>query len=365
MNLSRKETLAALEPLKSAIATRSAIEGLSHVWFDGAFAYATNGGLGIKSKFASPLKCGIPGALLLGLLNQATGDTLDLDVAGDVLKLKAGRSSVKLSTMPLERRVWRYPDKPTAKAAATLMVSEGLVKGLKRVFALRPSSPKRMEHHAVLIFAEDQEMDLYVTDSKSLLVMPVAEPITGIKKLALPREMAEQIVAQCKGGDRKLLMYPDHFFVQANDKVALYSNVFDTSEMLDLPSYADRFSDKKTMLPFARPEGFNAALERAVLLAGSAEPEVSLKAQGKSLKLSGKFKFGQIDEEFALTKAVLKANINVDAKILLSVRDTDKMALSDIVAALHGEDGFMYTLAAREAPAARTETSGSEPTEED
>lgn len=356
MNLSRKETITALEPLKPALASaRAAIEGLSHIWFDGAYAYATNGGMGIKAKFASPFKCGIPGSLFLGLLNQAAADTLEFTATNNELKLKTGgRSSIKLSTLPLEQRVWRYPDKPNTKPLASLKVSEGFLKGLKRVFVLKPSSPKRMEHHAVCIFAAGKEIDIYVTDSKSLLVMPVAEQITGTaKKLALPRELAEQLASQSKAG-QKLELYDDHFAVQANDKVALYSNVFDTSEMLDLPSYADRFADEKAMPSFVLPEGFNAALERAALLAGTEEPTIALKAQGKSLKLSGKFKFGQIEEDWPI-KVATKATLSVDAKVLLSVKDVNKMAMSDSVVTFLGEDNFMYALAAKGGPAASRE----------
>src|SRR6185437_569843 len=118
---------------------------------DGDYVYATNGGLGIKAKFSSPLNCGVPGNLLLGLLNQASADTLEFEQSGSALTFKVGRSKMKLATLPIDRRVWRYPDKPTTKPLATIKVSEAFLKGLKRVFVLKPSAPKRMEHHAVCI----------------------------------------------------------------------------------------------------------------------------------------------------------------------------------------------------------------------
>jgi hypothetical protein len=260
---------------------------------------------------------------------------------------------VKLNTLPLDRRVWRYPEKVVGKPSASLKVSEAFIKALKRVFTLKPSGPKRMEHHAVCIFAEGDEMDLFVTDSASLLVAPVSEPMTGAaKKIAIPREMAEQIAGQCKP-DVDLKMFADYFTVQANDKVTLYSNVFDTSEMLDLPGYADRFTDDKTAPPFKLPEGFSAALERAALLAGAEPPTVTLKGSGKALKLSGVFKFGTLDEEFELVKAIPKAVISLDAKTLLSVKGVDKLAIANGFANLRGEDGFMYIMSAKEGEATR------------
>lgn len=354
MKISRKETIAALGAVKSAVAARNAIEELCHLWFDGTHVYATDGGLGIKAKFTSPFKCGVPGGLFLALLNQASADTLEFNYADNVLKFKAGRSSIKLNTLALERRVWRYPDKPTSKPQAIITITDDFIKGLKRVLALRSGEKKRMEHYAVCIFAEGKEMDLYTTDSKSLLVMPVGGELKGsVKKLALPREMAEQIVAQCAPGE-DLKMYSDHFATRANADVMLYSNVFDTAEMLDLPAYADRFSDNKVAPPFPLPEGFTAALERAVLIAGAEDPNVSLKVDGKSLKFSGRYKFGNVDEDFALAKAVPKAEITVDAKTMLAVKDVKTLAIFKAALNLSNDDGFMYTLAQKEPPKAAT-----------
>lgn len=366
-SISRKETIAALEPLKAALVARSAIMELGHIWFDGQAAYATNGGLGVKVKFASPLKCGVPGGLFLGLLNQAAADTLDFDFKDDVLKFKFGRSSMKLNTLPFERMIWRYPEKPTEKPAASLKVTEAFTKGLKRVLALKPRDPKRMEHHAVCIFAVDKEMDLFTTDSSSLLVMPVSEPLSGSKEeIALPRELAEQIVSRCKSGCT-LQMFSDHFYVPASDAVSLYSNVFDTSDILDLPTFSDRFTDDKVAPPFKIPEGFDTALERVALLAGSEEPTLTLSAAGKVLRLKGKFKFGAIDEEFTLEKAALKATISLDAKTLMSASGVNELAFAEGFANLRSEDGFMYIMAPKSAPdASGAEASpGTEPAEDE
>lgn len=364
MKLSRKETIVALGPVKSAVAARNVIEELCHFWFDGTHVYATDGGLGVKAKFASPLKCGVPGGLFLGLLNQASADTLEFDYSDNVLKFKAGRSSIKLNTLPLDRKVWRYPDKPKGKPLAVITISDELIKGLQRVLALKSGEKKRMEHHAVCIFAEGKEMDLYTTDSKSLLVMPVSEELRGsANKIALPRDMAEQIVSQCAPGE-DLSMYADHFVTRANANVTLYSNVFDTSEMLNLPEYADRFSDDKVAPPFLLPEGFTAALERAALIAGAAdEPIVTLTVDGKSLKFSGKYKLGNVDEDFTLVKAVPKAEISVDAKTLLAVKDVKKLAMFKTAINLRDEVGFMYILASKE-PARPTPSSGRSHTED-
>jgi DNA polymerase III sliding clamp (beta) subunit (PCNA family) len=364
-SLSRKETIAALEPVKAAVATRSAIQELSHIWFDGAHVSATNGGLGIKAKFSSPLKCGVPGALFFGLLNQAATDMLEFKQDGNGLKFKAGRSSVTLNTLPLEQFPWRYPDKPKAKPTASLKISAEFLIGLKRVSALKVSGPRRMEHYAVCIFAVDDEMDLYTTDSKSMLVMPVKEKLAGsVKKIALPRELADQIITQCKPG-QTLNMYPDHFSVAATDKVQLYSNIFDTSEMLDLPSFADNLINEKKFPSADLPTDLHAVLERAMVLAGSEEPLVLFKSDGKVLKLSARFKYGEIAEEFAvLSKGLLKTTLSLNAKTVLSIKDVKKVSLSERAAAFLGDDDFSYVLAAQDSATKEAKEEEVEETEE-
>ncbi len=131
-------------------------------------------------------------------------------------------------------------------------------------------------------------MDLFVTDSASLLVAPVFRAVDWFDEEYCdnPAKWRNRLQTNAKP-DVELKMFADYFMVQASDKVTLYSNVFDTSEMLDLPTYADRFTDDKVAPPFKVPEGFTAALERAALLAGAEPPTVTLKSSGKALKLSG------------------------------------------------------------------------------
>src|SRR5581483_3786275 len=114
--------------------------------------------------------------------------------------------------------------------------------------------------HSICIYAVDDEMDMYLTDSKSMLIMPVSEKITGpAKKLALPRTLADQIALRCKPG-RELNMYSDHFRIDADDNLQLYSNVLDTSEILDFPTTANNFTDTKKFPAVPVPKDLTAAL---------------------------------------------------------------------------------------------------------
>lgn len=375
MSLSRKDTLAALDIVKAAVSsTNDAIQERSHIWFGGDCVYGTNGGLGIKVELETPFKCGVPGALIMGLLNQASSDTVEFKQEGGGLRFKAGRSSIKLATLPfpdvLETGAfgpWRFPKKPAKKPISSIKVSDDFIKGLKRVLALKPSAPKRMEHHAVCIFKADNEIDLYtIVGSESMAVMPVSEEMNGPgEKLALPRELANQIVAHCKPG-KVLNLYSDHFRVQATDKIELFSNIFDTSEMWDLPTYLNNYVNEKKYPSTEIPEELTAALERAVTLsAGDDAAAVKITAEGKKLKLTGKFRYGEIQEQFDLTKAPTATTVRVNAKTLLSIKDVKKFSLHPKAMVFYGDDDFIYAVSSSDDPRAQEAETQEEDGEEE
>lgn len=345
--MDRKATLAALEIVKPALATRSSTQELSYVWFDSGEVFAHNGGLGIRTKLSGPLLCGVPGALLHGLLTQTGTENIDFDATGDLLSWKAGKSKVKLATLPVDRKVWRYPLETEGDPVAAIKLTKDFLAALKSVMALKISKPETMIHYSVCVFAAGKETEAYVSDGKSMMILSVASTVLkGAKKLAVPRELAEQLVAQCEEG-RELKMYATHYEVRATDNTTLYCNVFDTSEMLDMPAAADKYVDTKRNPPIALPEGFTATLEKAVLLAGLDEPLVKLSVAGTKMKVSAKFKAGTIDEEYDLDSAGKKSMTNVNAKLLLGFKGVTDISVSDNALVLFGGDDYTFVITSK------------------
>jgi DNA polymerase III sliding clamp (beta) subunit (PCNA family) len=360
--INRKATLAALDIIKPALITRKDQPQLSHVWFDGEYAYAHNGGLGIKTKLEMPIECGVPGALFMGLLNQTSTEEIEFTLTEENLSFKSGRTKVKLATMPADKTLWRYPDKGSGKPLATIKASKGFLSAAKHTLMFNPVNTKRMEFHAICIYAVEKEMDLITTDQVSMVLAPVAEPIVGTaKKIALPRELAEQLVSKCAPG-ASLQMYSDHFRIDTSKTTTMFCNVLDTTDMMDLTKTADRLLDKA--VPFKVPEGFTGALERAVLLSGSEEATVNLTASGKALKLSGKYPQGQLDEDFVLAKSHAKATIAADAKIMLGIKGVTEIAIMEQVINFYGAEDFTYMLAGKKKVAVERDADPEEDQEE-
>lgn len=343
MKLERKKLLEVLAPLKPALATPTVIAGQLQIWFDKEYAYAHDGGFGVRSVLETPFDFGVPGKLLLGLLESFAADEVLLEPKDTVLAFKVGKSTTKLTTLDKSARPRFYEEDP-GKPTNTIKVSRELVAGLRRVFMLRPANPKRLEHHGVCLFPVESEMDLFTTDSKSIAVAPVAQKYKG-KKLVIPRVFAEQLVAQCEE-NAELDIFRDHFRVNATDKVTLYSNLFDTEGMQDLPSQVDRAYDTKAAPLFGIPKGFDVALERAVLMAGSnEEPLVKLKTNGKKLVVSGEFRSGDFSEEFDVDKSLPDRTVEVLAKPLMTAAAVTQLMVGPNAVALRGNDDFLYFLA--------------------
>ena len=354
MKIERSKFLAALEPLKAALTARTVIAAQTQIWFDKKYAYAHGGSFGIRVAIETPFDFGVPGKLLLGLLDQTSAAEISLESKDKTFMFKAGGSSVKLAILDKKLRPTFYPepkDKPTAK----IKVTKEFVHGLKRVFAIHPPDPpKRLEHGGVCLFpvTESQivdigSFDMITTDSKSIASMTIEQDYGG-KSIVLPRIFAEQVAAQCDE-NVELEFYPDHFRVQATKDIALYSNVFDSGKIQDLPNIIDGLYYNKTAAVFAIPDGFFEALERAVLIAGSGdEPIVRLTVLANSLLMTGEFRTGAFREEFDIDfyEKSPEQSVEVRAKPLMSVVNVSELRIGpDAVVCCGKEDGFLYLLA--------------------
>lgn len=350
MKAERKELLKALAPLKPALG-RGAVVELTHIWFDGKYAYAHDGGMGVKAKLETDFDFGVSGALLLGLLNQDGPEALDLSLNKDnALTVRAGKSSVKLVTLTSERRPWPYPEK-IGKPVAIIVLTEEMLTGMRRVLTVKPANPTRLEHHGISVFTADKELQLYTTDSKVLATVPVPGESKGIDSTVIPRAFAEQLIARCSAG-AELKLLAKCFACEADDGLTLFSNVFDTADILELPGYVTKYAGDNSPKPFEIPEGFNAALERAVLLSGIENPAVSLKVDGKKLTMRGRFKGGELDEDFSLKVSQPVAGLDVLADKLLAIKDVSSFSVSkDALVFYSKSDDFILICSAWYDPA--------------
>lgn len=360
MEISRKELLEAADLVRPALASRSAIVGLTHLWFDGDYVYAHDGGLGAKVEFKFPLKLGVPGALLIGLLNQLSSDKVTVDADEGALVFKVGRSRTKLATLPYDHRVWPYPESPTSAPTLSLGVTDALQAGLRKVFAVKAANPTRMEHHAVLLNPVGGETDVYTTDSQSIASVSLPGKLRldeGVQYVALPRVLMEQLTGR-RFKDATVEQYREsvsarvvsYFRVASpgdvSPRLTFYSNVFDATDVVDVAGTLNRLFDPDEYPLFTIPVGFGVLLERARLLAGSEEPHVKLVTDNRVLRVSGDFAVGSISEEFETDNVLPKVMAVVNATRLASMLKTlCVLSVSPKVICGAGAGAFVYMVA--------------------
>ncbi len=347
IKLDREELLVSLTKLKPALRAGAAIPELSHLWFNEQHAFAYDGGLGIRVPLDTEMNCGLPGSAVLGLLRTSSLKQVSLEPDEGGLTMRLGRSCIKLNTLDLDREVWNFPTH-TQKDEEGADLSEEFIEALRSVLMVKPKSPTRVEEHGVLVYGEKKHIDLYATDSRTIARATIDEtmgPLSGLT--LLPRPFAEQLVAQCPAGAR-LVVREDHLAALTKD-IELYSNVLDTSEIKDTRKAMHKaLKQHPTDVPL--PAGLEAALARAVILAGAGEACVEFVIEGDELKLSGGGSewLGELSEILKLEEPHPEVELTLDVELLSrALKLTDTFSAVDDSIAFYGGEEFLYLVASR------------------
>jgi DNA polymerase III sliding clamp (beta) subunit (PCNA family) len=318
---------------------------LSHIWFNEQHAFAYDGGLGIRVPLDTELNCGVPGAATLALLKTSSLKQVALEPDEAFLTVKLGRSRSKLASLDLEREVWPFSMKSIAEDDA-FVVSEEFIEALRSVLMVKASSATRIEHHGVLVYFDKKQIDLYTTDSSTIARATVdnSNSLVG-EMILLPRPFAEQLVAQCLGG-ADLWVLSDCLVARA-DGIELYSNVLDISEIQDIRKVVAK-AQKSHPTDIPLPAGLEAALDRALIIAGGDEASVEFVIEGDELSLSGGGDFGEVSERLKLEEPHPEVELSLTVALLRrALKLTDTFSAVDESIAFYGGDAFLYLVAAR------------------
>lgn len=308
----RKEFLDKLSILKPAIAKAGMIPGLSHIWFDGEYVSAFNGGLGIQIAMESDLKCGVPGEMLLRLLGTSTLSTVSLNPVnkGEAVEVLLGRAKSVIGALEPDQSVWPFPDERTG---SKLKVDELMIEGLRKCLMINPSPATRLEHKGVIVVPVDKSsLYLYTTDSKSMVRVHIEQANTLKKPVLLPRELVKEMVDDCPAG--AIVYVADEFFVADADGISIYCNALDTEELQDLNKVVASVLKKHGDMAKI-PAGFASAVDRAAILAGEDDPDVTITIDGKAVKMTGKYSQGtnELAERMVLEEEFGQAEIKVNS----------------------------------------------------
>lgn len=347
MKADRKALVSELVKLKPALNTGSVVAELSCVWFDGEFAYAYNGGFGIKLPLETNFSCGVPGTTILGLLGSSALSEVTLEhLDNSALQIKLGKSVSKLGALDLEKRIWPYPS-PTSTLTDEFLLTTDLVEALRKALLIKASPPTRVEHHGILLEVLGGGLGVYSTDSATMIRIFVQGSGTGASfgRVILPRAFAEQIVTHYSEG-MQLSIFNDCLGAHSGS-IELWSNLLDLSSADDLGDIVAKVCGAHVADSVDVPAGFEETLVRAGILSGAEEAFVELSVRDDVLKVKGSYSLGQLEEDFAISLEQPQTSMRVRAgAILRGLAYAKDISVTKSSLLLSGEGGFVYIAAA-------------------
>lgn len=346
MLVDREEFSESLTRVKPALSSGGVVQELTHIWFDGKTATAYDGGFGIKLKLPSELECGVPGAALLAMLSTSALKEAGLEQGETSLELKLGKSKSKLAVLEASRIVWPFPAKMPKNSEPTAL-GDAFVEALRKVLFVKASPPTRVEHHGVLVEAVKKDLVLYTTDSATIASATVkgAAAHTTFERLLLPRDFAEQIVAQSSAGV-ELFALKD-CLIAVGEGITYYSNLLDISGAEDMGAIvAAQLESHPEAVPL--PAGLEGALSRAEILS-SRDNEgdiVTLVIKGSALLLTGDYGLGKLNESLELEGSPPAATIRIKAGLLRrALSHADSLSITKGSMLLRSGTEFTYVVA--------------------
>jgi len=346
VKIEREDFIKSLGLVKPALASGGVVQELNHIWFDGKFAYAYDGGFGIKLPLETDLSCGVPGTPLINLLGTSALKEATLEQSGSSLLVKMGKSTSKLALLDLERKVWSFPIK-LPKGATPTTLDEEFIEALRKVLFVKASPQTRVEHYGVMLEASKNDLTLFSTDSKSMAAVTLkgAGKTAEFEKVLLPFNFAEEIVSQAPEGVDLYVM--EDCLIAATENVELYSNVLDVSGTRKLGEIIDRQLEEheKTV---ELPAGLEAALSRAEILSGKDEAFLNVGVNGSGLQLQGSYGLGSLQETLPLEGKLPEAKLRVLAGMIRrGLSYSESFSVTEESLMLQGSGGFIYVVAAQ------------------
>lgn len=167
----RSTLLHALRCVRGAVSTKSTAPAFSSVFFDGESATAYNGEIAVVSDCPlSGVKGGVDFAVLYAWADSCSGDELKWEVSGDELKLRCGRSSVRMRMLDYDQLT--FVDEPDDDEVE--LPASGLCDALRNVAPYMGSDPAHPSRMGVTcVFWKKQsggtrKVTLYATDDLSM-----------------------------------------------------------------------------------------------------------------------------------------------------------------------------------------------------
>lgn len=267
MKIPRLVLLKTLNTLKPALATKELVFELTHYFFTGKNILAYNDVIGMEIPFQTDFAGGLPGKLLLGVLEKSLAKEVEL-IEGDKdseMLLKAGNARVNLSLLPIERVVWQFPefdeknsfkvDKDLAVIIGEMLISIGQ----------NTSMPDQLGITFNPWEFDEKWLDLYSTDGNSLSWARIDLPENyHAKRCTVSEEFCKQFKALCDGS-AQLIIEDDCALAQFENGIKLYGRLVDVPSPRNFEDKIDGLIPEPDKL-ISIPARLKLAIDRATVV---------------------------------------------------------------------------------------------------
>jgi hypothetical protein len=268
--------------VKPAMASQEFVPALTHIKFDGERATAYNDVMAITVECKTQFTRCVPGDLLIKALGALPSSTVvvSFDEGTSVLLLSAGRSKLKLPTLPTRDFPFDMPTGSEVPPEQEIVLTPDVMRGIEQCLVSVGSNPK---HPAQLGVTLDVDSDgcavLFSTDNYSLSRFQTSAKVSlpGGSPIILPTFLCQQAVTLAKAfPEQRPVLVPlgDSLLIDFGGALAFSKMVLDL-EPLDFGRIFSRHCNLKELKGLgaaAIPDQFDSALGRALLVL---QPEVA------------------------------------------------------------------------------------------
>jgi len=346
--VSRTSLLAVANLVKPALATQAYIPSLTHICFDGINATAYNDITAIT--VASPLEglhCCVPGDLLIKALNSFTSDKVLIDDVKGSITVAAGRSKLKLPTLPLAD----FPYVEPPQAIYPIELSADILKGIEMCLVAVGNDPTHPAQMGVTVESGKDGAVLFSTDNftisryktKSKIKLPADVPVI------LPTFFCQQLLTLSSaftGEPITLDVHAGSLTAYIGDAATVFTKQLVDLEAMDFSSILNKYKVDETLqikgIINPIPDDFDASFSRALLVLGNELDKLTkITVSGGRMKLLSTSSSGESTDSFSYAdKEASEEPFSVDPVLVgRASRCCANMALLDRVMILTDSDG--------------------------
>lgn len=344
----RAELLVKLTAAAPALAGNDLIPTLTHFCFSKGEIIAFNDQIAISVPYKMPMLSGgtfqgsTPGATLVAMLKASKARDVSFEVDGDILRVKAASTNLKLPVMPEEdfHAVFTMPKLKNKNKIEVTHWSEFIeaLAGCSRSFGIDASVPEQL---GVTLIRDGSVLKLFAVNDSTL-----SHSRVGLKKgaefdgrVVLSAEFCKQLLALGKEAPEHFEVCEEHAIFVSSSGIRLFGRIIECAHTTDFDKVlAQHMPKNATKNSIAIPSKLKGILERAVIITDTVDHgavNVKVVEKGESTKISFRAQSarGQVNDYLTTQPGHPEVSCSFEPKLLRAgVLEFESMLFSEHVA---------------------------------